>query len=303
MKTSVVIPNWNGEKLLKKNLPHVLKIGAGEVIVVDDASTDESAEELKSQNSELLRSAKLKSTGQKLKVIQNKKNLGFAKSVNRGVEAATGEVMVLLNTDVKPQDGLLDAVLPHFKNKKVFGVSFSEPQWSWSRGLWKGGFLEHEPGPLTNTTHDTFWVSGGSGAFRKSIWDRLGGFDEVFAPFYWEDIDISYRAAKRGYKLLWEPRARVIHEHEGTISKYFTEDYISFIQERNQLLFIWKNITSERMFKEHLNGLVKRLINSPGYIKVIAATLSKIPSIKKSRIKELKEVEITDEEIFSRFHV
>lgn len=295
MKVSIVIPNWNGEELLRRNLPAVLEVGAGEVIIVDDSSNDESVDYIKNEIS------KIKITDKKLKIIENKKNLGFAVSVNRGVKAAHGDIVILLNTDVQPLPGLLKAALPHFKDPKVFGVSFSEEKFSWARGLWRNGFIEHEPGPRTEDVHPTFWVSGGSGAFRKSIWEELGGFDLLYYPFYWEDIDLSYRAAKRGYKLLWVPKARVLHNHEGTIGKYFSRDYINFIQQRNQLIFIWKNITSQKMFKEHLMELGKRFVKSLGYLRVILAAVNKFLEVKKRRAKEIKEAKITDEEVFRRF--
>ncbi|MEK6819095.1 MAG: glycosyltransferase, partial [Nanoarchaeota archaeon] len=205
MTVSLVIPNWNGRHLIERNISSWLAVGASEVIVVDDGSTDGSVV--------LLHDLRFKNKD--LRIIENKKNLGFARAVNRGVEASRGDIVVLLNTDVRPEPGLLDVVLPHFKNKNVFGVSFNEVRWSWGKGRWLNGFFEHGPGPQTKETHITFWISGGSGVFRKSIWDALGGFDTIYHPFYWEDIDLSYRAAKRGYTLLWATKARVDHEHEG----------------------------------------------------------------------------------------
>lgn len=287
MKISVVIPNWNGKELLKENLPSVLDMGADENIIVDDGSTDESIELI--ENS-------------KLKIIKHEKNLGFAKSVNDGVVRAKGDIIILLNTDVKPHPGLIKVILPYFKDPKVFGVSFAEEKFSYSCGFWKDGFVEHKPGPIMNKTHPTFWISGGSGAFRKSIWDKLGGFDLIYKPFYWEDVDLCYRALKLGYKLLWVPDAKVIHQHEGTIGKYFSRGYMDFVQQRNQLLFIWKNIISGEMIKEHFYGLCRRLITSPGYIKIILAALSKWPYINKARIKEKKESIVSDEQVFQQFN-
>jgi len=89
---------------------------------------------------------------------------------------------------------------------------------------------------------DTAWVSGGSAAFRKSIWMELGGMDERFNPFYWEDIDLSYRAKEKGYTVLFEKKSVVHHFHEeGKIRQEFTKKQVEDIAFRNQFYFIWKH--------------------------------------------------------------
>ena len=75
--------------------------------------------------------------------------------------------------------------------------------------------------------------------------------EKLLSPFYWEDIDLCYRAAKRGYINLWEPRGKVVHKHESTISK-FPKIYVARVKERNQLLMLWKNIHSKNLIKKHI---------------------------------------------------
>ena len=109
-------------------------------------------------------------------------------------------------------------------------------------GKWQRGFLVHARGEVDKT--NTLWVNGGSGAFRKSTWDKLGGFDELYSPFYWEDIDLSYRAIKSGFKVLFEPKSIVVHEHEkGAIKGAYSSFKIKTIAFRNQFIFAWKNAT------------------------------------------------------------
>jgi len=289
-QVSVVIPTWNGEKLLRKNLAEVVqavKLSGcqAEIIIVDNGSMDGSVEYLK----------KLK-----VKVIGLDKNYGFSYACNLGVERAKGEIVVLLNNDVIPQKDFLKYALLHFENPKVFAVSFHEPNWSWAKIEWKKGFIEHSPGPKSDKVHISGWASGGSAAFRKSIWDKLGGFDSLYQPFYWEDMDLSYRAWKRGYQILWEPKAIVHHKHEGTI-KRFSRDYVRTISERNQLLFIWKNIASPKMMLEHKFWLGLKLIKNPGYFKPFLAALVKSPQILPCRLKEFKGKKVGDREIFNKF--
>ena len=71
---------------------------------------------------------------------------------------------------------------------------------------------------------------------------ELGGFDELLAPFYLEDTDLGYMAWKRGWKVLYQPRSVVYHEHRGTIGKRFSEEQIQAVLKKNFLLFCWKNI-------------------------------------------------------------
>ena len=310
MKFSIIIPNWNGQKLLEKNLPAVLATGANEVIVVDNGSTDGSVEYLRNLEQKRFRSIEKTKEFSKslnvynsiaLRVIFNKQNLGFAKAVNQGVKEAKNEIVVLLNNDVVPEKDFLKPLEEDFKDLKVFAVSLGETGWSWARGRWIKGFVEHESGPRTKTPHISFWASGGSGAFRKDLWEKLGGFDEIFRPFYWEDIDLSYRAWKRGYKIIWDPRSVVYHQHEGTIGVHFPQKYIDFISQRNQLLFIIKNITNLPMIFQNRIYLWKRLLANFGYWKVLGAVLLKVPRISPRLIKEFLESKVSDKEIFAKF--
>ncbi len=130
---------------------------------------------------------------------------------------------------------------------------------------------------------------------------KLGGMDEVLlSPFYWEDLDLCYRAAKRGWLLLWEPSGKVVHKHESTISQ-LPKKYVDRIRERNQLLFIWKNLSSPILFRKHIVGLLKRVSSHPGYIRILFMALLRLRPALKARRKEKKESKISDEAIFARF--
>lgn len=289
MRFSIIIPNWNGRKLLEKNLPAVLTTGVDEIIVVDNGSTDDSLQLIISFKSP------------KIKVIKNKTNLGFARAVNQGVKEAKNEIVVLLNNDVVPETDFLRPLVKDFQDEKVFAVSLNEPQWSWAKGKWFKGFVEHEVGPKTKNPHLSFWANGGSGAFRKSIWLKLGGLDEIFAPFYWEDIDLSYRAWKRGYKIIWEPQSVVHHQHKSTIGSKFNKKYVDLISQRNQLLFIWKNMTSFKMLFIHKTFLWKKLLTKPGYFRPFLAAWLKFPLVLPRWLKEFREQKVSDREILKEF--
>lgn len=294
MKASIIIPNFNTDWLLEKNLPVVLAALENknnniiEVILVDDGSEDKSAYVVKKQFPQV-------------KLIRHTKNRGFSASVNTGARAAKGDLLVLLNTDVLPEKNFLEKVVPLFDDPKVFAVSLNEGGYSWATAVFENGYIGHTPGTKDNNLHETFWVSGGSGVFRRSIWNKLGGMDEkLLSPFYWEDLDIAYRAHKRGFKLLWSPDGKVEHKHETTMKK-LPQNYVQRIRERNHLLFIWKNLTSPNLFKKHLRGLFQRAVKNPGYIRIVIMALTRINIVKRARKKEKKETKLSDEQIFAKF--
>lgn len=289
IETAVIIPNWQGRKLLERNLPFVLKVGFGEVIVADDASTDDSVDFLKTHYPTV-------------KIVRHKKNKGFSSTVNNGVAASSADIVFLLNSDVVPEKNILPFVLKHFEDDAVFGVSLREKGYSYAIPKIENGFVGHQMGTDSDQACDTFWISGGSGAFRRSMWVKLGGLDTLLNPFYWEDVDLSYRALKRGWKLIWEPKAVVKHKHESTInSRYFSVRYLNYIKERNQLLFHWKNLKLGWILNKHVPGILWRL-QHPGYIVPVLLALLKLPQVIVRRIQEAKEVKIADEEILSQFH-
>ncbi len=295
---SIVIPNWNGRKLLEKNLPQVLeakkysKNMISEVIVVDDASEDDSLDYLEKLKGEI-------------RLIKHKKNRGFSSSVNMGVNQARGEYVCLLNTDVSPSANFLEHAVRHFKKESVFAVSLHEKGYGPAAGRFKDGFVVFDGLEEKNDSCISFWANGGSALYSRKIWLKLKGMDEkVFSPFYWEDIDLSYRAWKRGYIILWEPRAHVVHEHESVINeKHFNKRFMDLIKERNQLLFVWKNITSDSLFNKHKKNLIKRILKHPGYLRVVHLALKKRDVSLKSRETEKKESKISDEAVFSKFEI
>lgn len=246
---SIIIPNYNGRKVLEENLPSVISNAAGaEVIIVDDASTDDSVKYLRGNF-------------KNIKLIVQKKNKGFAATVNNGVANAKGEYVLLLNSDVSPTPNFIPPLLAHFKNHSdLFAVGIADNSYEQDGSVMvKGrggaafskGFLLHFPMDIKQDL--TLWVSGGSGLFSRKKFEQLGGFDVDFAPFYWEDIDLSYRAWKAGYRCIFEPKSKVNHYHEeGAIKKSKKAFYIRTISYKNQFLFVWKNITDTFFVAQHL---------------------------------------------------
>lgn len=258
-RLSIVVPSFNGRKLLAKNLPRLLRIfPKNEIIVVDDGSQDKTSEFLEKRFP-------------KVKVLKNKTNLGFASAANKGIVTAKSSLVLLLNNDCCPQKNFTSIILPYFKDPKTFAVGCLEKKTSQkvaiatkceARGRGIGGFkkglLFHQPGKLNK--NNTLWVFGASSIYKKSIFKKLGGFDESFNPFYWEDFDLSYRALKSGYKIYFEKKAVVYHQESSTIRKYYSSFTIQQISFRNQLLTCWGNITDKNLIIKHFLWLPYHLI-------------------------------------------
>jgi len=289
MKISVLVTNWNGLSLLKKNLETVIKLSpeADEIIVADDASQDKSCDFVKD----------LQKKYPQLKLIARTKNFGFGHNSNDAVNQAKGDLVVLLNSDILPHPNYIKNTLKHFDNPNVFGVGFAElGHENYARIFWKSGYLQHEPGTDIKKTHISAWVSGGSSIIRKDLFQKLGGFDAVYAPFYSEDLDLGYRAWKSGYTLLWEPKSIVEHNHESTMSK-FSKNLLNYVKERNRLLNVWRNITDKKLLGLNKIALFFRVLSGPNYIKIIRATNKQIRHSKPPIVFP----KLTDQEIFKLF--
>jgi GT2 family glycosyltransferase len=125
--------------------------------------------------------------------------------------------------------------------------------------------------------------------------------DTMYSPFYWEDIDLAYRAQTAGWKILWEPTAKVIHQHEATIGKFFGNKQKNWVAERNQILFFWKNISSPRFWLLHFLWLPTRLWPPGRWIPLILA-VSRMPLVLLRRLKGFGRRKISDEEILAKFN-
>lgn len=241
---TVVIPNWNGSDLLAKYLPSVIAALAGneknEIIVVDNGSEDGSALFLREHFPEV-------------RVLALDRNLGFGGGSNEGFRAAKNDIVVLLNSDMRVQPDFLAPLLQGFTDEKVFAVScqifFSDPnklreETGLTQGWWENGGLRvhHRIDPAISRAFPCFYGGGGSCAFDRRKFLALGGFDELFRPFYLEDTDLGYQAWKRGWKVLYQPQSVVYHEHRGTIGKKFSAAQIDAVLKKNFILFCWKNI-------------------------------------------------------------
>lgn len=289
MNYSIIITTYNGRHLLEKHLPDVIKNSpdAQDIVVIDDGDDD---------------SASLVAKFPKVTYVKNQTRLGFTKSTNKAVSLVNSDLVVLLNNDVSPRKGYLEASTKHFVDPQVFAVSFAEKDHSWPQVSWHDGKLQFSEGVDKSIPRSIAWPSGGSSIVRISHWKTLRGFNEVYSPGYWEDIDLGWRANKLGLKVIWEPKALVDHQHESTF-KALDKNFLSNLKQRNELLFNWQNITDKDLYLNHLQFLVTYTVSHLGYAKVILSAMSKYLHIAKTRHHNHKQAKLSDKQVLSHINL
>lgn len=235
---SIVFPNYNGGseplECLKsiKNLSYPKdKI---EVIVIDNNSTDGSLQNIKY-------------TDQKIKIIENKENVGFAKAINQGIKQSNGEYIFIGNDDIVfDKDSLkilVEYLINHPKVAIAGGKIFSKNNptevvsCGYMMNKWTGNIY---PSPNPNVIKEPDWIQGCAMLVRKSVFDQIGIFDDNFSFIYFEDFDFCLRAKKAGYKISYLPTAYFWHGQSKTMDKDLQRKYYQWY--KNKLRFTIKNL-------------------------------------------------------------
>lgn len=273
---SVIIPTYKKKEQLIRNLRHNLPHLAGcEVIVVNDDPSESLEQDLKEFG--------------EVKLLENKENLGFAGSVNRGIRASSRPLVFLLNSDVLIHDRSFFTAAKKFEEHPgLFAIAFAQKEKDGmvagrNRLFWQSGMIRHSRAKSFGEGI-TAWAEGGSSVFRKVILEELAFFDTLYSPFYWEDIDLSYRAWRAGYEILFDPTVTVTHHHESTIGALFAKDKVKTVSYRNQFTFIWKNIHDPSLLAGHVLLLPKNAVHAllageSSFFKGLIAALVRLPSI------------------------
>ncbi len=236
---SVVIPNYNGANLLRQNLPSVymaLKNASVdfEIIVSDDASVDQSVNFLKRNFEDIL-------------VLTSEVNKGFSPTINKGITAAKKDLVLLLNSDVFLLPEYFKSLIKYFDKADTFGVcgrfiglrdeiiqdAGKYPRLLNSKKLQPYNFYVENP----SSWIPTLFVSGGGALVDREKLNLLGGFNEIYAPFYYEDTDLSVRAWEAGWRCYYEHEAVCRHPASTTINKYNKKRKIWITTQRNKLIF------------------------------------------------------------------
>lgn len=238
LKASVIILAWNGMSYLEACLNAVLgqEYPDFEVIVVDNASTDGSADFIAAQYPQV-------------RLIRNERNLGFAAGNNVGLRAATGDVLVLLNQDTEVQSGWLAALVAELQTAGV-GIAGGKAYYPDGRIQHAGGYLNErgegshfgvrqEDHGQFDEGRDVDYVTGAALAITRTAFQAVGELDEVFAPVYYEDVDWCYRARQAGFRVLYVPQATLVHKEASSAA---TMDHAGmYIFHRHRIRFVLKH--------------------------------------------------------------
>lgn len=305
---SIVILNWNGLDLLRQGLPALLaaveRDGRDhEIILADNGSTDGSVDYVTKEFPGI-------------RVLSLAENLGFARANNAAVRAASHDVVVLLNNDMVVDPGFLPPLLTGF-GPDTFAVSsqiFAQRPGSTreetgrTSATFRRGMIDFTHRKIPDRKprrpyYPVFWAGGGSSAFHRERFLRLGGFHEIYSPVYVEDVDLSFRAWREGWEVLLAPESVVYHKHRATTSRLFSAAELNALVVRNQTLFIWKNFSSWRLWLAHAAFLpwnVYRLgrdLGRAGWAGLLSAVL-RLPAVAVARLREPCSGRRSDREIF-----
>lgn len=260
MGVSVVIPNYNGEKYLKKCLETLMEqsLKAEEIIIVDNNSSDSSIELINTYFKD------------KVTLIRLEENTGFSVAVNVGIKHNKSEFVALLNNDTELDGEWLKSLYHAIKdNKKIFSCCSKMLRYD-SRNIIDdvgdeytilGWAVKRGDGTISdkyNKYEEVFSSCAGAAIYRSSIFEEIGYFDEEFFA-YLEDMDISYRAKVYGYKNYFCPNAKIYHIGSATSGSKHNAFKVK-LAARNNIFLIYKNMNSVQIVINFIFILIGILI-------------------------------------------
>lgn len=254
MKVAIVILNWNGQQLLEKFLPSIVKYSSGEadVYVADNNSTDNSISFLKTHFPSV-------------KIVQNKINGGFAKGYNDALKFIDADIYALVNSDIEVTQNWLKPIIEQFKlNTNTVAI---QPKLLDYKDKSKfeyagagGGFVDFMGYPYCkgrifmdletdvqqyDNTYDIFWATGACFFIRSEKYHQLNGFDEDYFA-HQEEIDLCWRIQNEGFDIQYVGASQVYHVGGATLKE--TNPRKTFLNFRNSLFTISKNVPKRFLF-------------------------------------------------------
>ena len=251
---SIIIPVHNKFRYTYHLLISILKIDINipyEIIIADDISKDETKI--------------LDQYTKNIIILHNDKKYNFLLNCNKASKFAKGKYILFLNNDSKVNKGWLNSLVNLIESDEKIGMVGSKLIFPNGRLQEAGGIVfndgdcsnfgryDNSDKPEYNYVKEVDYISGTSILIRKSIWEKIGGFDERFIPAYYEDTDLAFQLRKNGYKVMYQPKSIVTH-FEGISNGKLINSGIKRFQEINKFKFIekWRN---ELKYQDSINNI------------------------------------------------
>jgi len=225
--------NFNGDDLLPVCLPGIIQAakcyrGKARVIMVDNSSTDSSVEFVTANFPEI--------------EIKHHSN-DFLFSFNDIVPALAEDIAILMNNDVIVEQQFIELLVAHFNDKEVFAVGPRQLHWN-TKDFQQGGltgriknlYFSQKKLPDTKEPVFSLFLSGCAFAINIEKFKQLGGFNELFKPYYFEETDLCLRAWNQGWKVIYEPHSVIMHKQYGTMANQISRKICEDVFSRNLLI-------------------------------------------------------------------
>lgn len=271
--TSVIIPSRNGVELLNTCLPLLLRQAPEQIVVVDNGSNDGTEQWLSTEYPSI-------------EVTKSAEPLSFAGSINSGLQHVRHNRVLLLNNDMLIEPLFLQELIGAFvSNQDLFCATAQILFPPGQRRQETGKAVLREPQSATEFPvrcelplpgEDGTWVlygSGGCSLFDTAKLRTLGGLNETLEPAYVEDLDLGFRAWRRGWPSIFCSGARVEHRHRSTTARYWTEQQLDAMVQLNYLRFLATSIASPQLFRRLWDQAIRRL-HLAGSVNVLRAAVT-----------------------------
>jgi N-acetylglucosaminyl-diphospho-decaprenol L-rhamnosyltransferase len=300
LSANIVILNYNGEALLRQFLPAVVSAAKESrytcaVTVLDNCSRDGSEAYVKSEHPDV----------RWIAAPENKVLISY----NAAAEMLTEDILILLNNDIRPEPGFVDPLVRVFEQKKDAFFAASHGDCPLAKSRW--GILSAEieyPGYDKVIDIEGVSFSAGIGAFDRKKFLEIGGYDELYLPGRYEDVDLCYRGWKRGWKGYYVPQSRKYHVGGASFDKAFNWKATQAMVFRNSVLFMIKNVTDPILFSKFLFMLILRLFSAALLGKWFIWTgfwgaIGRLPQALSARRRALKQFKVSDREVLKAVEI
>ena len=299
LRTSLIVLNWQGRGVVEACLDSLAaaKRWDDEIIVVDNASTDGSLEALKLRDD--------------IELVSLKENT-YIFGLNRGLEVASGCYVAFLNNDIVVESDFVERCVERFSDgddifavcPRILDLGGAE-QGSRTAGEWHRGLIFYRSLPHSSVPTDCFFAVGGQSFFRREMLEEIGSIDPLLQPMYHEDIELSYRAWKRGWRIRYAPKAVAHHKGSHSTRRVFSEAQLRTFVRQNEYLTVWKNLTDAPLLARHLMLIGPRLVGAAlrgdwPTLAGFARAVRRLPAVLRARQTTFPHARLTDREVLQR---